>query len=344
MTRRIVLWSAVAVGLAAAVVVTNQVLQLADLASRVNPALGQGVFWALVGILGIVTAVPIVLVLRLPPPLIPPEADDGPEFEQHLAALRRRLATNPHVRGQALTSRGEVESALAQLDAIATERIRTAASRAFFMTAISQNGALDAVAVLGIQARLTWDVARVYSQRPRARELAYLYANVVTTAFLSGEIDDADVAEAMEPALSAVFGSLAGLVPGLQVAASIFVNSVLSGTANAFLTLRVGIIAREQSRALTRPVKRTLRRTALVQASALLGGIAVAGAQKLSGVLFAGAWSGAGRVAKGAVAGTGQAVQGAVTSTGRRIAAAGAAVRGRMRGEPEGGGEVVGPV
>lgn len=344
MTRRIVLWFAVAAGLAAAMVVTNQILQLADLAARVNPALGQVVFWALVGILGFVTAVPVVLVLRLPPPLIPPEEDDGPAFDRHLELLRRRLASNPHLRGQSMAARDDVEAALTQLDAIATERIRAAASRAFFLTAISQNGALDAVAVLGIHARLTWDVAKVYSQRPRARELAYLYSNVVMTAFLSGEIDDADVTEAMEPALSAVFGSAAGLVPGLQVAASLFVNSVISGTANAFLTLRVGIIAREQCRALTRPQRRTLRRTALVQASRMLGGITVDGAKRLSGVLFSGAWTGAGRVVKGAVTGTGHAVTGAVTETGRRIASAGAAVRGRMRGEPEGGSGEAEPV
>lgn len=324
MTKRIVLWTAAALSLIVAVVVTNQVLQLADLASRVHPTFGQAVFWALVFALGAVVAVPIVLVVRLPPPLIPPDADDGPAFEAHLARLRRRLAANPLVRDQPLASRADVEAALARLDGLATERIKTAASRAFLTTAISQNGALDAVAVLGIQARLTWDVARVYAQRPRASEMAYLYANVVTTAFVAGEIDDADIAEAMEPALSAVLGSAAGLVPGLQVAANVFVSSVLSGTANAFLTLRVGIIAREQSRAWTRPPKRALRRAALTQASALLGGIAMAGATKLSSAVFAGAVAGTGRAVKGAVSG-------AVGSTGQRLAAAGAAVRGRLR-------------
>lgn len=324
MARRIILWSAAAVGLIAAVVVTNQILQLADLATRVHPTFGQAVFWALVFVLGTVVAVPIVLVLRLPPPLIPPESDAGPAFDAHLARLRRRLAANPLLRDQPLADRADVEAALARLDVVANERIKAAASRAFLTTAISQNGALDAVAVLGIQARLTWDVARVYAQRPRTGELAYLYANVVTTAFVAGEIDDADIAEAMEPALSAVLGSAAGLVPGLQVAANVFVSSVLSGTANAFLTLRVGIIAREQSRALTRPAKRALRRTALAQASALLGGIAMAGASRLSSAVFAGAVAGTGRAVKGAVSG-------AVATTGQRIASAGAAVRGRLK-------------
>lgn len=324
MARRIVLWSAAAIGLIAAVVVTNQILQLADLASRVHPTLGQAVFWALVFVLGTVVAVPIVLVLRLPPPLLPPESDDGPAFDAHLERLRRRLAANPLLRDQPLAGRADVEAALARLDVVANERIKAAASRAFITTAISQNGALDAVAVLGIQARLTWDVARVYAQRPRTSELAYLYANVVTTAFVAGEIDDADIAEAMEPALSAVLGSAAGLVPGLQVAANVFVSSVLSGTANAFLTLRVGIIAREQSRALTRPVKRALRRTALAQASGLLGGIAMTGASKLSSAVFAGAVAGTGRAVRGAVSG-------AVSSTGQRIATAQAAMRGRLK-------------
>lgn len=60
--------------------------------------------------------------------------------------------------------------------------------------------------------------------------------------------------------------------------------------------------------------------------------------------VFAGAWTSAGRVVKSAVTGTGQAVTGAVFETGRRIASAGAAVRERMRGEPEGGSGEVEPV
>src|SRR5690606_39820677 len=105
------------------------------------------------------------------------------------------------VAGRALGAREELEAALAELDAVATDRIRKAASCAFLTTAVSQNGALDALVVLGIQARLTWDVAVGYAQRPHYRETAYLYSNVLTTAYIAGELEDAEVAGAMEQGL-----------------------------------------------------------------------------------------------------------------------------------------------
>jgi hypothetical protein len=153
--------------------------------------------------------------------------------------------------------------------------------------------------------------------------MTYLYSNVMATAFITSEIDDAEIAEAMEPALSAVMGSAAGLVPGLQVASGIFVNSVLSGTANAFMTLRVGVIAIEYSRAWTRPNRRTLRRTAIVQAGGLLGGIVVSGAAKVSAALG----RGLGKAATGAVSGTGRAVKGVVTGTGEQLGRVGRGLR-----------------
>ena len=329
--RRIALWGAVFLTLALVVVLTNQVVQLADLAARVHPTLGQGVFWGLVFLLGASFAVPVLLFLRLPRALSPPESEEGPEFERHLDDLRRRLAGNRLLDGASLGTREELETALARLDGAATDRVRSAAGRAFYITAISQNGALDALVVLGIQARLVWDIARIYAQRPGPREMAYLYSNVASTAFIAGELDDADMAEAMEPALSAVMGSAAGLVPGLQTASTIFVNSVLSGTANAFLTLRVGVIAREYSRAWTRPRRRALRRSAVLEASGLLGGIVMAGAKRVSGALG----RGLGRGVTGAAAGTGRALKDVVTGAGDRILSAGDALRARFRSGEE---------
>ncbi|HSM36589.1 MAG TPA: DUF697 domain-containing protein [Longimicrobiales bacterium] len=326
MLRKIAFGLALALTLAFGVILTNQILQLADLAARVDPTFGQGVFWTLVLILAAAFAVPLALFLRLPRALQPPATTEGPEFEAHLEALRRRLTRNRLLKDRPLASREEIEAALAVLDVQATDAMKRAGSRAFLTTAVSQNGALDALVVLGIQARLVWETATIYSQRPGLREMAYLYSNVLTTAFISGELDDADMAEAMEPALSAVLGSAAGLIPGLQVASNLFVNSVLSGTANAFLTLRVGVIAREYSRAWTAPSRGPLRRLAIAQAGAMLGGIVIEGAAKISSAIG----RGAGRALTGAVTGTGKAVSGAVTGTGKRIAATGAAIRDKL--------------
>ena len=215
----------------------------------------------------------------------------------------------------AQAARGHVRGDRRSLDSAADEAIKASGSRVFFATAISQFGALDAVLVLGVQSRLIWDVSHVYNQRPTIRDLVYLYANVMSTAFLATELDDADLSEQIQPVLTSVLGSAAGAVPGLQAVSSLFVNSVVSGTANAYLTLRVGIIAREYSRALVRPRKAALRKSAVVQAAAMLGGIAATGAARLSGVL---------------VRASGRTVTGAVTGIGGRIKDAGGAMLDRL--------------
>jgi hypothetical protein len=303
--RKILAFAAVFLALSFLVVLANQTVQLAEFASRIHPVAGEAVFWALVLLYALFVAVPFFLLFRLPRPITPPDSEDSPDFDRHLQRLRRRLAANPLVSSRDLRTRRDVEEALAVLDARAEQALKEAASRVFVTTAISQNGALDSVLVLAVQSKLIWEIAHVYHQRPALREMAYLYANVMTTAFLAGEIDEADLSAQVQPALSSVLGSAAGAVPGLQAASSILVNSILSGTANAFLTLRVGIIAREYSRALVRPQKDALRRSAAVSASAMLGAIVVSGAARVSSAIA----RASGRTVTGAVAGIGTKVK-----------------------------------
>lgn len=293
------------------VVLVNQTLQLALFAERLHPLAGEAVFWGLVFFYVALAAVPLGMFLRLPGALVPPESEEDPAFSTHLSRLRQRMERNPALAGRPLESREDIELALTVLDREAEDLVRAAGSRAFLTTAISQNGALDAVIVLGIQSKLVWDIARVYEQRPSVRSMAHLYANVLTTAFIAGEIDDADMSEVVQPVLSTVLGSAASAVPGLQVASTVFTNSVISGTANAFLTLRVGVIAQEYSRALLRPRKRTLRRLAMARAAGMLGGIVAAGA---------------GRVASAITRATGRSMKGAMTGMGRRMRDAGEAI------------------
>jgi hypothetical protein len=259
---------------------------------------------------------PIVLFLRLPSRLVPPPTEDHPAFGEHLEKLRRRLAKNPHLLEPPGESREEIEAALAALSDQADEIVKAAGSRVFLTTAISQNGSLDAILVLGLQSRLVWDVAHVYSQRPGLRDMAYLYANVVGTAFVAGEIDDVDLSERIQPVLSSVLGSVASPVPGLQTASTVFVNSVVSGSANAFLTLRVGLIAEDYCCALVRPSRKTLRNRAVSWAAPMLGSIAAAGASKVGAAL-----------AKA----SGRKVAGAVTGVGRKVKEASGALAERLR-------------
>jgi hypothetical protein len=106
--------------------------------------------------------------------------------------------------------------------------------------------------------------------------------NVAGTAFVAAELDDVDVATQVEPIVSSVLGAGVSAIPGFQVATGILVNSVLTGTANGFLTLRVGVITKRYCCAMVQPSKRTLRHAAAVEAAGMLGGIVVDGTRTLA--------------------------------------------------------------
>ncbi len=288
MRRTLIKFVVVAAALAAVsfgVIVVNQTAQLVELAARLHPLAGQAVFWSLLAFYAACILVPLGMWLRLPRSLVPPKSADGPEFEKYLAGLRTRLHANPRLDVARLDTREEIEAALRTLDADADELTKQAASRVFLATAVSQNGSLDALFVLGLQSRLVWDIARVYRQRPSLRDMGWLYANVVTTAFVAGEIEEMDLSQQLQPVVQNALGAAAGAIPGLQVASSVVASSIISGTANAFLTLRVGVVARRYCGAMTRPENRSLRRAAFTEAAGMLGAIATSGAKKVVGAV-----------------------------------------------------------
>ncbi len=314
-------WSriAFALGALAAVVfaglVVNQTAQLVALAATLHPTLGRAALGVLLAVYALCLLVPIVLFFRLPKPLQPPPFDEGRAFERHLRALGRRLAANPQAGAGPFRTREEIEGGLARLGDQADDVARRAAAEVFLTTAVSQHGSLDAVVMLGVQARMVWRVAHVYQQRPGARELVRLYANVGATAFIAGELEDMDVRDHIQPVVSGVFGSVAGAVPGLQTASAVFVTSVLGGAANAFLTLRVAMITKQYCAALTSQPRRTLRRAAVVQAGAMLGDIVRSGARRVSQALLSA---------------SGRTVTGTARHLGRRVRAAGHALADRL--------------
>ncbi len=133
---------------------------------------------------------------------------------------------------------------------------------------------------------MVWRIASIYAQRPALRELLHLYANVAATAFVAGELDEAEIGEQIEPILSSALGAVSLSVPGMQAAATIVVTSILTGAANAFLTLRVGIIARRWCGSLVVADRRALRRSATAEAAKLLGQIVRNGTARISRALW----------------------------------------------------------
>ncbi len=257
------------------VVVVNQTAGVVQLAKEVHPALGTVTLWGLLIAYGGIVGVPVVMIMRMPKPLSPPASETGPEFEEHLKRLGDRLATNPRVQfasGKPIDRR-QIEGAIQVLDEDADAIIKQMATTVFLTTAVSQSGRLDALLVLGAQSRMVWRIAHLYYQRPSLRELSHLYANVSVTALLASELDDLELHQMIQPVVAGTVGAVGGAIPGFQVFTTILVNSLLSGSANAFLTLRIGMIAKEYCGSLVAEPRTRVRRAATTEAARLLSGI-----------------------------------------------------------------------
>ncbi|MCY4614270.1 MAG: DUF697 domain-containing protein [Nitrospira sp.] len=266
---------------AGTVMVVNQTNQFIQLATQFDERLGRLVSWGLLTLYAVLILTPIVLFFRLPKTLIPPDDETSPAFEKHLSLLKTRLKTNPRMKDLALETREDVTKAIDVLDAQAEDIIKDTASQVFLSTAISQNGNFDAIIVLSLQSKMVWHVAHVYYQRPTLREMAQLYANVVSTAFLVGKLDDIEIGEQIAPIATSALGSLTGAIPGFQIVTSIVTNSIVSGTANAFLTLRVGMITRQYCNARVTRDKKLIRKSAIAEATVLLGPTVLAGTTRV---------------------------------------------------------------
>jgi hypothetical protein len=298
--KKMVLLASCLVLLLFALFVVNQTAQLVLLAGTVSTALATVVLCTLLLLYAVLTLVPIIMFLRLPKTLTPPHSLDGPEFAAYVDALKKRLASNSLLQGFDLSTLEKVEGGLAILGKQADEVIQKAASTVFLSTAISQSGRLDAFFVLSAQSRMVWRIAHIYYQRPTLRDMVRLYANVAATSFVASELEDIDVNEQIQPVLSSVFGTVALSVPGLQAASSLLVTSAFTGAANAYLTLRVGIIARRYCGAIVVAEKKTLRRAASAEAAKLLGAIVKQGTSRVTKAVWEVSKEKAGTAASGA--------------------------------------------
>ncbi len=257
------------------VVVINQTAGVVQLAREVHPVAGTVTLWGLLFAYTGMIAVPVVIIIRMPKPLEPPESEIGPEFDDHLKRLGERLAANPRIKlaGIQPVDRLSIEQAIQVLDDDANAIVKQMATTVFLTTAVSQSGRLDALLVLAAQSRMVWRIARLYYQRPSLRELTHLYANVAMTSLAAGELDDLELHQMIQPVVAGTLGAAGGVIPGFQVLTTILVNSLLSGSANSFLTLRVGIIAKDYCGSLVAEPRTQVRRAASGEAARLLSGI-----------------------------------------------------------------------
>ena len=249
------------------------VTSLISLAERIHPLAGSVVFWSVILAAAWAALYCVIAYAKLPAALIPPEEEFGPKHEQYLEALRGRLAANPRTRGKPLTTPEEIENAIGILSAESDTVVRRTASTVFLSTALMQNGRLDALILLFTQIQMVTRVARVYVQRPSPRELIRLYLNVAGTAFISSGLESLDLGEMVAPLATSVVPALKGGIPGLSGISALLVRCVSNGAANAFLTLRVGEVARRYCELTSRTSPELIRKSATAAAVQHLGRI-----------------------------------------------------------------------
>ena len=269
--------AALAITILVFIVIVNQVVQFSGVLASVHPVLGQVALTVFVILILTAVLAPIYLYIRLPSRLIAPDSEEGPEYDEYIEKLSERLASNPRVTLNKIENREQLQEALSELDKESNIVIKKTAYRAFITTAISQNGALDALFILGLQFRLVWELARIYSQRPNLKEMSFLYTNVMVTAFIASSLDEAEYFEILESSMSQGIGSVISMLPGT----SLVVNSTITGSSNAFLTLRVGKVAQKYCNSLVRKERQTIRNSATSEAAKMLAGIIYDGTKKL---------------------------------------------------------------
>lgn len=235
----------------------------------------------------VLTCWPFWLYVKLPKPLTIPTNEE--QLFAYRKKLLRRLKSNKILKttGNVPKEEGQLGESLGVLDKEASRIIHETATAVFLTTSVSQNGKLDALTVLATQSRMVWRIAHVYYQRPTLRELVYLYANVAGSSFLASEIEELDVSQQIEPVVSSFLKNSAGKsIPIIGPSANIILDSLLEGSTNAFLALRVGIIAKKYCGINQVSSKRSIKQQAFIAATKELKLIIVDSSGKIIGGLL----------------------------------------------------------
>lgn len=310
-TARLLLFVTVAFVIWMGVFTVAMVSQLADAADRLHAGAGQPVFWVLLAVLAVAILAPSVMLLRLPAALRYPADGDALAVAEYEQRLRAHLARNPRLQGQPLHSAEDVSTALAMLRTAAEAETQRMATSVLLSTALLQNGRLDGLVVLISQIQLVWRIARIYGLRPSLRQLSYLYGNVGACVLVAYGLEEVDFAELTAPMVQAATPAAVGSIPGLGGMGNLLTNSLASGAANAFLTLRVGLVADAYCAPQQAPERSAIRASATRRAAQLLGRIVKDSSTQVTQAVY-------GRIKHGVVS-TAQAAADSVKQAGRSV-------------------------
>ena len=140
-------------------------------------------------------------------------------------------------------------------------RIKEWAKTVFVITAVSQNGKMDSLAVIGINLRLISDIVKASGFRPTKPQIIKLYIKVLTTSLITyitstvlTDAMDFDPTDAVDDVPDVPTDSVD--VDGLDIGnslvaklrklplAGVLLESAIEGTVNALMTLRIGYITK----------------------------------------------------------------------------------------------------
>jgi len=264
-----------------AITMINQAVQLVNAATTLHPSVGRALLILFV-ILGLAAVLSITMILtKLDKPLEIPCDESSDEYNQYILKLKSRLIKNNYLKKSNFfwdnekTDIESINNALSKIDEESQRLIKSSAAGIFTTTAVSQNGSLDGIFVFVTSIKLVWSISTLYSQRPSIRNLLKLYVNVFGTVLAVKQIDDLDIlAEELGQVLSNVMtGSLGKMVPVASFITSFVMDSILEGTINSLLVLRIGLLTQYYCRSITKTEPKRLMKTATIQAGKMLGEI-----------------------------------------------------------------------
>lgn len=262
------------------IIVLNQIVSIYKNLSGINVFLGAAAAIFTLILLILVIAIPIYGIMKYPRMYVAPEDLTGSEYEEYKKHVIARLRRNKILRSMNYEYPGEsdeeiIANAHAQLKLVALERIKSDANAVFLTTAISQNGVLDGLSVMFTLGTMIYRIVEIYENRPDLSRLIHIYSQIASVVLVAGSIEDMDlIEEQLEPVLTSLLGSsIISAIPGAVGVTTLIMNSMVEGSVNALLTLRVGIVA---DRYLSSPGnldKAALRKGAFYEATGHLGSI-----------------------------------------------------------------------
>lgn len=235
-------WGAVAL---AAILLLAEGSRLVAWAWGVHPVVGWAVAGALLAAVWFLLVSPLVRLLGWRPAAARPDAEAsleewrgyGERIRRHPALSgtdeARKAARVLPMAADAGEARDAVSPLCAKLDAAGRKAVERAAVKSFTLTAVSQRAAWDALAVLAVQAGMLSDIAGVYRERPALSDLAGLGRRVVVASGIAGGLDALG-----DHAAQAILRSWTSVM-------KVVTASVAQGLLNAFITLRLGEVARQ---------------------------------------------------------------------------------------------------